>query len=372
MENLTHTLFGLCLAKAGLERTTPLATATLLISSNLPDVDSVMRLRGSVYNLDYHRGFTHSFVGIALLAVIFTLVLKYVDSRFRMRADPFGRPIRAWKIFWLACLGGLGHTFMDFTNSYGVRPLLPFSNRWFYGDLAFVADPWIWLILGSAGVWLTRVNAFRSVLWVIIGTGLSFLVALAFREPSASPLALQPLPVSDITRAVWFVGLFIIIVGAILRFGRRGAKLARYSLVVLVLYYCGLWTARHSALEQARLALPSDSVFSVAVWPTPANPVLWQAVAASNNAVYARHVSLASNSDPDWQEMPVLDGRFVEVLRQSRDGRVFLDFARYTSATVQELDEGYSVAIRDLRFPLVLNVRLNAELVVESTDLRWY
>jgi inner membrane protein len=261
---------------------------------------------------------------------------------------------------------------MDFTNSYGVRPLLPFNNRWFYGDLAFVADPWIWLILGSAVVWLTSVNAFRSVLWVIIGTGLSLLVAFAFREPAASPLVLQPLPVSDIARAIWFVGLLIIVVGAFLRLGRRGPKLARYSLVVLALYYFGLWTARQSALEQARRTLPLDNVFSVAVWPTPANPLLWQSVAASNDAVYARHISLASNLNVEWQEMPVLDVKFVEALRQSRDGRVFLGFARYTSATVEEREDGYSVALRDLRFPLVLNVRFNADLAVESTDLGWY
>ena len=39
MDNLTHTLYGFALAKAGLERTAKQATAALLIGANLPDID---------------------------------------------------------------------------------------------------------------------------------------------------------------------------------------------------------------------------------------------------------------------------------------------------------------------------------------------
>jgi inner membrane protein len=372
MDNLTHTLFGLCLAKTGLERTTPLATATLLISSSLPDIDSVMRLRGSIDHLEHHRGITHSFVGIAVLALLLTLLLKFVDSRFRMRRDRFGRPIRVWRVFWLACLGGLGHTFMDFTNSYGVRPLLPFSGRWFYGDLAFVVDPWIWLILGSAAVWLTAVSMVRGVAWTVAGTGLTLLVALAFREPSVSPAGVQMLPISDVVRGIWFAGLLVIILGALMRWGRGGARLARYSLVVLTIYYFGMWAAGESALQEVRKSQPSDAVSSFAVWPAPADPTIWQSVAASSGALYVRNTRLGQTMQADWQEMAVLDQRFAEALRQSKEGKTFLDFSRYAAATVEERDDGYAVVLRDLRFPLVMRVRLNSEMVVEATDLRWY
>ena len=70
MENLAHTLFGLALAKAGLERTTPLATTALVISSNFPDIDVVTRVRGLSTYLEHHRGLTHSLVGIAVLGAV--------------------------------------------------------------------------------------------------------------------------------------------------------------------------------------------------------------------------------------------------------------------------------------------------------------
>ena len=371
MDNVTHSLFGLCLAKAGLERTTPLATATLLISSNLPDIDAITRLRGSLSHLEYHRGITHSFVGLAVLAAIFTLLLTAVDRRYRTRRDLFRRPIRPPTVFLLAYLGGLGHLFMDFTNSYGVRPLLPFSDRWFYGDLAFVADPWIWLILGSAAVWLTAKTLPRALLWLTIGTGLGLVVALAFRSPSESLMAISPVPVSPVVRVIWFVGLAAVVLGALLRWGRAGPKVARYSLVFLALYYCGMWTAKQSALDQARNSLPASGAISVAVWPEPGNPMRWQSVAAFRDSFLARHITVAQPG-AGWQELPALDARFADALRQTREGRVFLNFARYVSATVEEREDGYTVALRDLRLPVRMNVKLSADMAVESADFRWF
>jgi inner membrane protein len=53
----------------------------------------------------------------------------------------------------LSYIGVLSHVFMDFLNSYGVRLLMPFSERWFYGDALYIVDPWLYLVLGG-GVWL--------------------------------------------------------------------------------------------------------------------------------------------------------------------------------------------------------------------------
>jgi inner membrane protein len=54
----------------------------------------------------------------------------------------------------LSCIGVLAHVFMDFLNSYGVRLLMPFSERWFYGDALYIIDPWLYLALGL-GWWLS-------------------------------------------------------------------------------------------------------------------------------------------------------------------------------------------------------------------------
>ena len=129
MENLAHTLLGLSFAKGGLERATPLATTTLVISSNLPDIDVLWRLEGgTAAYLDHHRGFTHGFIGLAILASGLTLALMFMDRRFRLRRDPFRRPLRPVRILFLAYLGGLGHTFMDFTECLRSAPAAPLQQ----------------------------------------------------------------------------------------------------------------------------------------------------------------------------------------------------------------------------------------------------
>ena len=367
MENFSHTLLGLSLAKAGLERATPLATTALIISSNLPDIDNLTWvLGGTASSLEYHRGFTHGFIGIGVLAAVLTVALTFLDRRFRLRSDPFRRPLRPFRIFLLSCLGGLCHTFMDFTNVYGVRPLVPFSRHWFYGDLIFVVDPWIWLILGSAVVWLTTTDGARTFVWVVIGIIASLVVALALRAP-AEQLAAIP----QTARVVWFCGLAFILTGALFGWRRAGPKLARYSLFVLVLYYCGMWMAHQSALKQAQTSLPDSNVESLAVWPTPVNPLRWQAAAPTNNSVYMGDVNLATKQS-EWSELNKLDPKFIEPLRQSAEARAFLDFMRYGSANVEERPDGYTLELRDLRFNLRMRVQMDRELTVKSTDIRWF
>ncbi len=367
MENLSHTLLGLGLAKAGLERATPLATTTLVISSNLPDIDALTAIWSDTLSyLEHHRGFTHSFIGLALLAGLLTLALVYLNRRFRLRRDLFRRPVRPMRIFWLALLGGLGHLFMDFTNNYGVRPLLPFSNRWFYGDTIFVADPWIWLILGSAVVWLTAKDGLRIVFWLVLAVAASLVVALAFRQPQYGMAAI---PVS--ARVVWFVGLAIIIAGSVLGWGRAGNRLARYSLLFLGVYYAGMWLAHQSALQQARQNPPVENSYTLAAWPVPAYPPAWGSVAVTDTLVYSGEVDLIQKNTR-WREAPRIEPRFLEALRQSNDTRRFLNFARFTSATVEETDAGYTLLLRDLRFPLQMNVTLDRDLTVLSTSARWY
>ncbi|HVG17879.1 MAG TPA: metal-dependent hydrolase, partial [Blastocatellia bacterium] len=284
----------------------------------------------------------------------------------RLRRDHRRRPVRPLRIFWVAFLGGLGHAFMDFTNNYGVRPLSPFSDRWFYGDIAFVVDPWVWLILGSAVVWLTTTDSARALLWLVVGIILALFVALALRNPSEPLVAIPTLP-----RVIWFAGMAIIILGGLLGLGRAGEKLARYSLLFLGLYYGGMWMAHQSALKQAANVFPVDGVSSMAAWPTPANPMLWQAAAATDQFVYARYINLTEKQGV-WRELSKLDPKFIEALRQSEEARKFLDFTRFSAGTVEEREDGYTVTVRDLRFNLRLRAELDRELGVIATDVRWF
>ena len=60
MDNLTHSLVGAALSRAGLDRRTPLATATLVVAANAPDIDVLSFVRGPYFALSFRRGITPS------------------------------------------------------------------------------------------------------------------------------------------------------------------------------------------------------------------------------------------------------------------------------------------------------------------------
>ena len=150
MDNVCHTLVGVAAARAGLNRTTALATATLAIGANLPDID-VLAFATSVPAVAIRRGWTHGAPAQALLPIALG-ALMYAWGRRRNRDVNLG-----WLIA-LSYVGVLSHVFLDYLNSYGVRLLMPLSNRWFYGDAVFIIDPWLWLSLGLGTIFAGKVR----------------------------------------------------------------------------------------------------------------------------------------------------------------------------------------------------------------------
>ena len=143
MDNLTHSLVGAVLGRAGLKRLTPLAMPALIVSANLPDIDSFVAPLFGVEPIAAHRGFTHGLGGLFVLPILVMTIFLLWE---KLRPSKDG-PVRSAAMLLVAFLGTLSHSLLDFATSYGTRLLEPFSHRWFYGDTLFIMDPWIWLML---------------------------------------------------------------------------------------------------------------------------------------------------------------------------------------------------------------------------------
>jgi inner membrane protein len=152
MDNLAHALAGAALGHAGLKNQTGLGTATLVIAANLPDIDAVAGLFER--SLAWRRGWTHGPIGLVLLPVVLVLAMVAFDRWQAARGTrPRTRdPVRVRWLLALAYIAILSHPLLDLLNTYGVRILMPFSERWFYGDALFIVDIWLWaaLALGVA------------------------------------------------------------------------------------------------------------------------------------------------------------------------------------------------------------------------------
>jgi membrane-bound metal-dependent hydrolase YbcI (DUF457 family) len=171
MDNVTHTLFALTLARTGLARGGRGTTAALVLASNAPDIDIVATLGGSANYLAWHRGPTHGPLGVAGLAVL-TAALVWsgrgvldsmrpepqprplgIDSEpveGRLKPDPTGEAPFAMLTI-ISTIGVLLHIMMDLPTSYGTRLLSPFSWRWYAIDLMPIIDIYLLVVL-TAGL----------------------------------------------------------------------------------------------------------------------------------------------------------------------------------------------------------------------------
>ena len=161
MDNLAHTLAGLAIAEAGLRRKTALGATTLAIAANLPDIDAFIYFFGDgIDALAFRRGWTHGILAMVVLPLLLAAVMRGVSRLRRSRSE---MPAVHWR--WLIVLSAVGvwsHPLLDLLNTYGVRLLMPFSNRWFYGDALFIIDLWLWLAL-LVGIALSRRRTLQRI-----------------------------------------------------------------------------------------------------------------------------------------------------------------------------------------------------------------
>ena len=303
MDNLTHSLTGVLLARTGLSRDVPYGTALAVAAANFADVDIVTAEKSWICYLDHHRGFTHSLLWLPLVAAA-PLPLWWLLAR---RRGPVRRML--WLRAWLVSVAaGMTHPLLDLLNVYGIRLWTPASNRWHHLDLLFIVDVWVWALL----------------LVCALGPMLARLVdsEIGARGASGSGMAWLGL-----------AGLALIVGFRSLEHDRAIAHL----------------NARVYSGEPPRRVLAT---------PTPANPWQWRGVVETRSFWRIVRVDLLRPGDPlDPDAGPTFYkpdiARFRPIVAATETGRVFLDFsqAQCWSVTPAPAPDGAAlVSISDLRF----------------------
>ncbi|HLO00264.1 MAG TPA: metal-dependent hydrolase [Pyrinomonadaceae bacterium] len=334
MDNLTHSLVGLTAAKAGLEKLSPGATALCLLAASAPDVDIVTLIfRGRWSFLEHHRGITHSIVGTLALVVLLPLVFYLID-RLIAQLEKRKPRVKLKGLLLVSLAVTATHPFLDWTNNYGVRLLLPWNARWFYGDFLFVIDPFFWMVLGGASFLLTSKSKKQLIAWLVVALIPTYLVLVrsAGETPSSNNIPL---------RLFWITGLVVLVILCRTKIGREGsARVAIVALVTVAIYSCALAAIHVVALRRATVQAGNianshtERLLRVAAMPTVANPTAWLCVLETDRATYRFNLSVPGNLPDAPQvvrfEKPVAPAADV-VARAAEDDRaqVFLGFARF-------------------------------------------
>jgi inner membrane protein len=148
MDQLTHTLVGVMLGRAGLNRMASEVRWILPVAAVVPDLDVATLASGGFTYFHYHRGLTHSLLMAPVMAAV-AVALVWLILRRRF----------SWGRAYLVALAGVAsHLALDWTNIYGTRFYLPFSGQWIGLGILNVVDAWIWIVLlvAVAGPLLAR------------------------------------------------------------------------------------------------------------------------------------------------------------------------------------------------------------------------
>jgi inner membrane protein len=153
MDNVTHTLVGLTLARTRLGRAGRGTTMALVLASNAPDIDIVTTAGGASSYLHWHRGPTHGPLGIICLGLATAAIVWFSREKFDKNT---AAPRASFVQLALICmLGVFVHILMDLPTSYGTRPLSPFSWHWYAEDWLPIVDIYLLAVL-AAGLFFGR------------------------------------------------------------------------------------------------------------------------------------------------------------------------------------------------------------------------
>ncbi|MBA3241858.1 MAG: metal-dependent hydrolase [Acidobacteria bacterium] len=357
MDNLTHTLVGLAAARAGLERASPYATAVCVVAANLPDADIIALLGGQWFYLEHHRGITHSIAGTLALALALP-VLFYYGERLIARLRGTEPRARLKGLLLCSLIVSASHPLLDWTNNYGVRPLLPWDGLRIYGDLVFILDPWLWLALGGSLFILVGVAKWRIALWALLG--LTLTAAILFLPMRVG------MEIPSTARVLWVVGIACVLILRRTGAGARwGAAIPATALALVVVYWGTLSLLHARAFSHARenaqrlAGERNEDVLRLAAMPVLADPLTWRCLAETDRATLMFDLSLRPDGGAEVGnlyrvEKPEGEARaLVTSAAEDPRARVLLDFARFPASKVARECAGATlVQFADLRFTL--------------------
>jgi inner membrane protein len=312
MEPITHFMTGAVLSRAGFNRKTPLATLTMTLAAEAPDIDIAAYCKGTAYEFIQHRGVTHTFYAVPLIAGLVVGMVWVGDSlwqRLRRRRGRPPSPQRRWGLLWLfACVAALSHLLLDFTNNYGLRPFYPFLRRWHAWDIVFIFDPLIFAALLAA---LTLPRLF----------------AMIDREIGARQQ------------------------------GPRGRGAAIAALLCVV----AIWGVRDVEHRRAVAAIeatqfPGAPLVRAAAFPYMLNPFQWAGIAETPDAYLSMRVdSLHSEIDSDraekyYKPQPT---DATQAAQHTALGRAYMEWARFPLVEDEQLqnpEPAHVVRFLDVRF----------------------
>jgi membrane-bound metal-dependent hydrolase YbcI (DUF457 family) len=322
----THALFSFLLYRSFFSRRPWPVAVSMLLAGTLADVDLLSGLFGPEIYFTQQRALAHSLLGTIVVILIATLVVFYGAAK---------KTVSLNVLIPAAACAALAHVVLDVTQTRGVALLFPFRSARYAAD--WLPDPDAAVItLSLAGILLPE------------------LIRLVGSEIGSKEKAPR---------------------------GRNGAIVA----LAFLLIYTGARATLHAGSLAAFDAhtYRGESPRALQSFPDSVSLLTWHGAVetSSNLCLIDVPSSSAARFDPEsanCQHKPE-ESPMLAAAETTRSARKFLASVRFPKASVDKTDDGYEVALRDVRdlalketnYSVAARILLDLSSKITSQRLVW-
>ncbi len=365
MDPVTHGIAGALIGKAffdqaasdrSKESRSRVAIFAATLGAVFPDVDVFADAftHDSLAIARYHRGFTHSFIGLPIFAAALAWLTRVFFSWY---AKQRGR--EEWELpsfallFAIYAVGIASHIILDGFTSFRTRMLNPFSKDRVAWDLLFIID-FVFtalILVPQLAAWVHQrheaAKARAAAMWGFL-TVLT-LAAWALARAADFPFSLRAVIIaSAIFAALFFLPIWH---GLGARISR--ARWCRAGFYVSCAYIIACGVAHHAAMSRVRAFASSHHIAAEKIGALPLPPSLldWNGLILTRGGVYQSIFSLRDASTPEfefWDDSP--PNRYTQEATKWEPVRTYLWYARFPVTNFTVTEGKYVIWYADLRF----------------------
>ena len=306
MDPVTHGITGALLGKGYFsDRNGRVAIFAATLGAVFPDIDTVADAisRDPLAIIKYHRGITHSFVGLPFFAAILAWLTRWAARRLKIEAPSFGV---------LTLIYGVGiasHILLDGMTSFGTRMLTPISQQRVAWDLLFIIDLAFTsiVLLPQIIAWIysdradSRVRAVKMWILFTLAAIASWVLASGVGYPFH----------------VWVLVVAIFVIGALFflpALGDWGFRLKRSAwcrggTYATFVYIALCWTAHHLVMAQVKSFAAANHIEVGAHGRAPASALV--AELGRRDSLDQRRLPIALRSPPSSSPTVHIHRRFA-------------------------------------------------------------
>lgn len=370
MDALIHSATGAFIGWALPQRREGPNSAPLVIAGALlPDADILIEPFLHPQSGFVHRGFTHSLLGVAVLAPLAALVALLL-----FRAKGYARFVA------LIAVGMLSHVLLDLPTPMGTKFFYPFSNNYVHLDLLGYLDWTLFtlalFVLLATWTYANRDTAVRrGILSAVLLSSLSwwlfsewptqaFSFATTLEEATEEPLhTVYPLVLGGAV-----LGVFVAFARKDWGFRQNRAVFGRIGVGALSIYLVFCVTAQAIVLSRTEKFTRERGIV---VWKRAASrmgysslvgPLRWTGLVLAPEGVYVAQVNLFSTRSPTVAFFPsTTENPFVTTSRSIPEVQRFMEAARFPVTRYRVENEQYIVEYQEygLSWRPLLRVSLN-------------